>query len=61
VFGMVNTVGSLGGFLAGPLIGFVKQNYGWPAVFWLIAAVYVASALCWLGINPRADDQSATA
>jgi sugar phosphate permease len=61
VFGMVNTVGSLGGFLAGPLIGSVKQNYGWSAVFWLIAAVYVASALCWLGINPRADDQSATA
>lgn len=52
VFGMVNTVGGLGGFLAGPLIGAVKQGYGWPSVFWLIAAVYVASALCWLGIDP---------
>lgn len=52
VFGMVNTVGALGGFVAGPLIGAVKQYYGWPPVFWLIAAVYIASALCWFGIDP---------
>ena len=52
VFGMVNTIGGLGGFIAGPVIGAVKQDYGWPTVFWLIAAVYVASALCWLGIDP---------
>jgi sugar phosphate permease len=60
VFGMVNTVGGLGGFLAGPMIGAVKQDYGWPTVFWLIAAVYVASALCWLGIDPshRLDEAS---
>lgn len=60
VFGMVNTIGGLGGFLAGPVIGAVKQDYGWPTVFWLIAAVYVASALCWLGIDPshRLDEAS---
>jgi sugar phosphate permease len=52
VFGMVNTVGALGGFVAGPLIGAVKQHYGWAPVFWLIAAVYVVSALCWFGIDP---------
>lgn len=62
VFGMVNTVGGLGGFLAGPLIGATRQGYGWPAVFWLIAAVYVASALCWLGIDPtkRLDEARVT-
>ncbi|HUY91805.1 MAG TPA: MFS transporter [Pirellulales bacterium] len=52
VFGMVNSVGALGGFVAGPAIGAIKHEYGWPPVFWLIAAVYVASALCWLGIDP---------
>ena len=52
VFGLVNTIGGLGGFIAGPLIGATKQGYGWPTVFWLIAAVYVASAFCWLGIDP---------
>lgn len=52
VFGLVNTIGGLGGFIAGPLIGATKQSYGWSTVFWLIAAVYVASALCWLGIDP---------
>jgi nitrate/nitrite transporter NarK len=52
IFGMVNTVGALGGFVAGPLIGAVNQRYGWEPVFWLIAAVYVASAVCWFGIDP---------
>jgi sugar phosphate permease len=52
VFGIVNTVGALGGFVAGPLIGAVKQYYGWAPVFWLIAGVYIASALCWFGIDP---------
>lgn len=61
VFGMVNTIGGLGGFLAGPAIGAVKQGYGWSTVFWLIAAVYVASAFCWLGIDPtrKLDEASA--
>ena len=53
VFGMVNMVGAIGGFAAGPILGATKQAYGWPVVFWLIAAVYVASALCWLAVDSR--------
>jgi MFS family permease len=53
VFGLVNTVGALGGFVAGPILGHTKQALGWSAVFWLIVAVYILSALCWLGVDPR--------
>lgn len=51
VFGVVNTVGSAAGFVAGPLIGFLKQDYGWETLFYFMAAVYVVSGLCWLAID----------
>jgi MFS family permease len=51
VFGVVNTVGSAAGFVAGPLIGFLKQDYGWETLFFFMASVYVVSGLCWLGID----------
>jgi ACS family glucarate transporter-like MFS transporter len=62
VFACVNTAGSLGGFLAGPLIGLVLSHFsvngiptasGWNAVFLLIAAEYLAAAVCWLFIECR--------
>lgn len=53
VFGLVNAVSAAGGIVAGPLIGWTKQTYGWPAVFWLIASVYVVSGLAWLGVDSR--------
>ena len=62
VFACVNTVGSLGGFVAGPLIGAVLQAYsdgdkptaaGWNAVFVLIAGEYLVAAACWLFIDCR--------
>ena len=62
VFACVNTVGSLGGFVAGPLIGEVLQAYsdgdkptaaGWNAVFVLIAGEYLVAAACWLFIDCR--------
>src|SRR5205085_1027980 len=63
VFGCVNTVGALGGILAGPLIGRVLTTFGhgdrptadpagWNTLFVLIAAANLASAACWLFINP---------
>jgi ACS family glucarate transporter-like MFS transporter len=52
VFGLVNTAGSLGGFLAGPVLGAIKQDYGWPALFWTIGWAYVLSGLAWLVIDP---------
>lgn len=51
VFGTVNMVGSLGGVASNPTFGYVKQHYGWNTVFWLIAAVYVISAVCWFWVN----------
>jgi ACS family glucarate transporter-like MFS transporter len=51
VFGVVNTVGSIAGIVAGPLIGFLKQGYGWETLFYLMSAVYVVSGLCWIGID----------
>ena len=53
VFGLVNAVGAAGGIIAGPAIGMTRQTLGWPAVFWMIVAIYVVSALCWLGVDPR--------
>ena len=53
VFGLVNTIGAVGGIVAGPVLGHIKESFGWPALFWLIAAVYIVSALCWLGVDPR--------
>jgi len=51
VFGVVNMVGAVGGFAAGPAIGYVKEHYGWEGVFYGVAALCVAAAVCWLFID----------
>lgn len=51
VFGLMNTVGSAAGIVAGPLIGYLKQYYGWDVVFYVLSIVYVVSGLCWLAID----------
>jgi sugar phosphate permease len=51
VFGMMNTVGSLAGFVAGPLIGYLIQAYGWGMMFYCMAGVYFVSGMCWLAID----------
>ena len=51
VFGMMNTVGSAAGFLAGPLIGYLKYHYGWGNLFYIMAGVYLVSGLTWLFID----------
>jgi MFS transporter, ACS family, glucarate transporter len=60
VFACVNTVGSFGGFVAGPLMGTVLQVFsdsehltaaGWNAVFVVTALEYVVAASCWPFIN----------
>lgn len=52
VFGLVNTAGAVGSFAAGPILGSVKQHFGWPALFWTIVWTYAVSATCWLAIDP---------
>ena len=51
VFGIVNTAGSLAAFAAGPIMGWLKQDYGWDTLFLTVAGVYVVAASCWLLID----------
>jgi MFS family permease len=60
VFASVNTAESVGGFVAGPLIGLVLKALSvdgvptpaaWNAAFVLIAVEYVLCACCWLFID----------
>ena len=50
-FGTVNMVGSFGAFAAGPVLGSIKENFGWGTLFWTIAGTYVLSAVCWLVVD----------
>jgi ACS family glucarate transporter-like MFS transporter len=54
VFGIVNTVGSIGGFVAGPVLGYLKENHGWEGLFLGVGAAYLAAAACWLFIDCNA-------
>ena len=51
VFAIVNTAGAVGGFVAGPVFGYLKQQYGWEGLFHGVAVMCVAAALCWLFID----------
>jgi MFS family permease len=55
VFACVNAAGSLGGFLAGPLIGLLLRRHsaGWTTVFLLIAGEYLLASASWLFIDCR--------
>jgi MFS transporter, ACS family, glucarate transporter len=51
VFGMVNTVGSIGATAAGPVMGYVLGGHGWTALFLFVGGVYVLTAICWVCVN----------
>lgn len=51
VFGVVNTVGSVGGTAAGPTLGYLKAYFGWEGLFYGVAGVYVLAAATWLLID----------
>ena len=51
VFGMVNTIGSIGAFAAGPAMGYIKQLYGWESLFCFVGGVYVLTAIWWSCVN----------
>lgn len=51
VFGLANMTGSIGAFAAGPLMGALKERYGFDALFWLVSATYVLAAATWLVID----------
>jgi sugar phosphate permease len=48
LFGLVNTAGALGGFLAGPVLGYLKQEYGWDGLFYGVAFMCLVAAVTWL-------------
>lgn len=49
IFGMMNTLGSLGGFLSSYMVGsltYKNQTYsGWSIVFWILGWIYCLGAL----------------
>lgn len=51
VFGTVNMSGSIGAFFAGPVLGNIKEHFGWSKLFHTVSATYVFSALCWIIID----------
>lgn len=51
VFGAVNMVGGLAAFVAGPTLGWLKQEHGWEGLFGCVAGMYLVAALCWLVID----------
>jgi ACS family glucarate transporter-like MFS transporter len=51
VFGVVNMVGGLAAFVAGPVLGHLKEAHGWEGLFLGVAGAYVVAAACWLVID----------
>jgi MFS family permease len=50
----MNTSGQVGGVLCPIIVGLSVQWFGsWSAPLYLAAALYVAGAICWAGIDPR--------
>jgi MFS family permease len=55
VSGAMNTFGNLGGVASPVVVGWCLQAWdSWALPLWTVAAFYLAAALCWLGIDPRA-------
>ncbi|MBI2807550.1 MAG: MFS transporter [Planctomycetes bacterium] len=51
LFGIVNTIGAIGGVAAGPILGYLKREYDWPGIFYGVAAMCLAAALTWLFLD----------
>jgi sugar phosphate permease len=51
VFGIVNTVGIAGGFVAGPIFGYLKQTHGYDGLFYGVAAMCFFAAVTWLFLD----------
>ena len=51
VFGMVNTVSASAAFAAGPIMAWVKIEYGFSGLFCFVAGVYLVTTVCWLMVD----------
>jgi MFS transporter, ACS family, glucarate transporter len=50
--GLLNTGGNLGGVIATPVVGYLSGHHAWTTAFLIGAALAVASAACWLLVDP---------
>lgn len=53
LFALVNTAGAIGGVVAGPTLGYLKQQLGWDGLFLGVAAMCFLAAVTWLFIDCR--------
>lgn len=53
MFSTMNMAGNIGGALCPTVVGLFVDAYGWQPVPWLFAGIYLASAGCWLALDPR--------
>jgi MFS family permease len=54
VSGAMNTFGNLGGVASPVVVGWCLDAWGsWETPLWTVAALYLAAAVCWLGIDPE--------
>lgn len=51
LFGVVNTVGAIGGFAAGPCLGYLKEHYDWQGLFLGVVAMCLVASFTWLFID----------
>ena len=51
IFGALNMCGNIGAFIAGPVFGSIKGNFGWNPLFLTVAGIFTVSALCWPAID----------
>jgi MFS transporter, ACS family, glucarate transporter len=51
IFGIVNTCGTVGGFIGALLMGRIVQHAGYDALFYTVGGVFVLSSLCWFVID----------
>jgi sugar phosphate permease len=51
LFGLINMVGAVGGFVGGPVLGFLMDHYGWEGLFLGVVAMCLLSACTWLFID----------
>jgi ACS family glucarate transporter-like MFS transporter len=50
----MNTSGQIAAILLQPVVGYSVKWFGnWNVPFWLLAALFVMGALCWLFVEPR--------
>ena len=51
--GLINMVGNMGNFIQPPTGEWVLRTWGWPTMFVVYTAAYLAAATMWIGIDPR--------